>query len=71
MGFVEKWNNLAKKKLYINDGWEIAVGRIMYMVLLNLFIMTGMLLSGGTAQVIAWLWVDMVSSFKKKRNNGD
>ena len=72
MGFVEWWNRTAKKKLYINNTWEIGVGRIMYMIILNLFIMTGMILSGTTPASVAWLWVDMVASFRtKEKDNGD
>lgn len=66
MGIVEKWNKLAKKKIYINETLEIGVGRLVYMVLLNFFIMTGMLLSGGNAAGAIWLWVDLFGSLKKK-----
>jgi len=66
MGFVEKWNSLARKSLYINSSWEIGMGRVMYMVILNCFLMTGMILTGGTPASIVWLWGDMVSSFRKQ-----
>ena len=66
MGAVERWNNLAKKKLYINDTWEIRVGRLMFMIILNIFIMFGMIFSGATAEVIMWLWVDMIGSLESK-----
>ena len=66
MGIVEKWNNLAKKKIYINESFEIGIGRLVYMVVLNLFIMVGMILSGTTAASVAWLWVDLLGSLKKK-----
>ena len=72
MGLVERWNRLAKKKLYINDGWEISVGRVMFMCILNGFLTLGMWLSGGNAAGMVWLWGDMVASFRsKKNNNGD
>lgn len=67
MGIIEKWNNLAKKKIYINETFEIGVGRLVYMVLLNFFIMIGMILSGGNAPGIAWLWVDLFGSLKKTK----
>ena len=66
MGSIERWNKLAKKKIYINDSWEIRVGRLVFMLILNFFIMFGMILSGGTAEVIMWLWVDMIASFENK-----
>jgi len=69
MGLVEKWNKLARKKIYINDSLEIVVGRLAYMVVLNFFIMIGMALSGGTAASIMWLWVDMLGSFSKKKKS--
>lgn len=65
MGLVEKWNKLAKKKIYINDTLEIGIGRLFYMVFLNFFIMMGMMFSGTTAASIAWLWVDLFGSLKK------
>ena len=66
MGIVEKWNNLAKKKIYINESLEIGVGRLFYMVFLNLFTTMGMIFSITTPASIAWLWVDLLGSFKKK-----
>lgn len=65
MGIVEKWNKLAKKNIYINNTFEIGVGRLVYMVVLNFFIMIGMIFSGTTAASLAWLWVDLVASLKQ------
>ena len=62
---VDKWNKLAKKKLYINDTFEIAVGRLIYLIILNLFITVGMLFSGGTIASVLWLWVDLVAGLQK------
>ena len=67
MGFVEKWNALAKKKLYINETFEIGMGRLMYMAILNCFLSAGMLLSGGNLIGVVWLWGDMVGSFSRKK----
>lgn len=30
MGLVEKWNRLAKKHLYINETFEIGIGRLVF-----------------------------------------
>lgn len=70
MGIVEKWNELAKKSLYINKSWEIPMGRIMYMAILNCFLSVGMLLTGGNLIGVVWLWGDMVASFRKQ-DKGD
>lgn len=66
MGLVEKWNKLARKRIYINETLEIPVGRLFYMMFINVFITLGMLFSGTTAASLAWLWVDLFGSFKKK-----
>ena len=69
MGIIEKWNNLAKKKIYINESIQIPIGRLVYLIILNTFISIGMIFSGTTAASLAWLWVDLVSAlyFKKKK----
>lgn len=67
MGLVEKWNKLARKNIYINGTFDIPVGRLIYMIGLNFFIMVGMALSGGTAASIMWLWADMLGSFNRKK----
>ncbi len=69
MGLVEKWNKLAKKSLYINKSWEIPMGRIMFMCILNGFLTLGMLLTGGNAAGLVWLWGDMIGSFRKQNND--
>lgn len=69
MGLVEKWNKLARKKIYINESLEIGVGRLAYMCLLNFFIMIGMIFSGTTEASLVWLWVDMLGSFKRKEKS--
>ena len=69
MGLVERWNRLARKKIYINDTFEIGVGRLFYMIGLNFFIMIGMALAGGTPESIVWLWADMFGSFSKRKKD--
>ena len=69
MGFVEIWNKLAKKKLYINNTWEIPMGRVMYFAVLNTFLSIGMLLTGGNLVGVIWLWGDMVASFRSKKDD--
>ena len=69
MGLVEKWNELAKKKLYINDTVQIPIGRLVYMVILNIFISIGMIVSGTTNASLAWLWADLVSALYWNKKN--
>ena len=69
MGLVEKWNNFAKKNIYINKTFEIGCGRLTYMIILNLFIMIGMIFSGTTATSLAWLWVDLIAGLKQTEND--
>ena len=68
MGIVEKWNKLAKKKIYINETFEIGVGRLIYMIVLNLFIQTMMLLSGSPLAPTWYLWIDMAAGLRTKQN---
>ncbi|KKM99578.1 hypothetical protein LCGC14_1146410, partial [marine sediment metagenome] len=49
--------------------FEIGVGRLIYMVVLNFFIMIGMIFSGTTQASLAWLWVDLIASFKQKESS--
>ena len=48
MGLIEKWNNLAKKKIYINDTFEIGVGRLVYSAILFSISLIWGLLAGAT-----------------------
>lgn len=65
MGLIEKWNVFAKKKIYINDHFEIGVGRVAFMILLNIFISIGMIVTGTTAPSLVWLWVDLMATLKQ------
>ena len=68
---VEKWNNFAKKSLYINNTFEIGCGRLVYSgILFSLSIIWG-LLAGATAlqlmpSVLLW-----VRSFKQKEKQDE
>jgi len=43
MGLVEKWNNFAKKRIYINDTLEIGCGRLVFMGLIVTFQILGIM----------------------------
>lgn len=66
---IDKWNSIAKKKIYINETVQIPVGRLVYLIILNIFITIGMICSGTTGASLAWLWVDMISTlyYNKKK----
>ena len=52
MGLIEKWNALAKKNIYINDTFEIGVGRLVFSAILFTIQIAWGLLAGGN-----WLTV--------------
>lgn len=49
MGLVEKWNTLARKKIYINHTFEIGVGRLVYSAILFIISVIWGVLAGATA----------------------
>lgn len=66
MGIVERWNKLAKKKIYINETLEIGVGRLVYSGILFTISLIWSALAGATAvqmmpSILLW-----VRSFKQK-----
>lgn len=66
MGLVEKWNKLAKKNIYINDTFEIGVGRLVYSgILFTISVIWGLLAGATPVQIMpsVLLWV---RSFKQK-----
>jgi len=61
MGIIEKWNKFAKKSIYINDTFEISVGRLIFAIILMIL---------GVFQIpVAWL--TPVFAVKKKRRKED
>ena len=60
MGLVEKWNNFAKKKIYINDTFEIGCGRLVFAArVFGIQVIWG-ILAGATAvqimpSILTWL----------------
>ncbi len=66
MGLVEKWNKLAKKKIYINDTFEIGIGRLVFSaILFSISLIWGALADATLLQQMPsiLLWVN---SFKQK-----
>lgn len=69
MGLVEKWNNFAKKSIYINHKWEIGCGRLVFSLILigsqwlHLFIITD------NPLVITGIITTFLAGLKKQNNN--
>lgn len=69
MGIVERWNSLARKKIYINDSLEIGVGRLVYSgILFSVSVIWGML-NGATAVQLIPSLMFWIRSFKKPEEN--
>jgi len=46
MGKIEKWNNFAKKRIFINHTFQIGVGRLVFVFMITLIEAIGMALVG-------------------------
>ncbi len=68
MGLVEKWNNLAKKKIFINETFEIGVGRLVFSAIIFTVQVVWGLLAGATAVQIMPSVLTWIMSFKQKKN---
>lgn len=60
MGLVERWNRLARKKIYINETFEIGVGRLVFAAIIFSVQVIWGVLAGATAvqimpSVLTWL----------------
>lgn len=51
MGLIEKWNNFAKKIIYINHSFQIGIGRLVFVGLITLIEAIGMALVGGAVAI--------------------
>jgi len=67
MGFIEKWNNLAKKKIHINDRFQISVGRIIFVALITLLQSVTMLLMGLPPEAILVNWSNALLGLEKNK----
>lgn len=71
MGLVEKWNNLAKKKIYINETFEIGVGRLVYSAILFSISLIWGILAGATAVQLMPSILLWARSFRMKKKEED
>ena len=66
MGLVEKWNKLAKKKIYINDSFEIGVGRLVFAgIVFGIQIIWGILAGATPVQIMPSI-LTWLASLKQK-----
>lgn len=61
MGLVEKWNSFAKKHIYINDTFEIGIGRLVFSgIIFGVQVAWGLMAGGSPLQVmpslLTWLF---------------
>ena len=65
MGLIEKWNILARKKIYINETFEIGVGRLVFSaILFGIQVLWGVLAGATTVQIMPSL-LTWVGGFRK------
>ncbi len=58
MGLIEKWNNFARKTIYINHTLEIPVGRLVFAIIVSIL---------AFFKVDAIAWVIPLFAIKKKQ----
>lgn len=61
MGIVEKWNLFARKHIYINDSFEIGIGRLVFSGIIFTVQVVWGLMAGGTPlevmpSLLTWLF---------------
>ena len=67
MGLIEKWNALAKKKIYINDTLEIGVGRLVFSAIIFGAQVAWGLMAGATLVEIMPSLLTWLLSFRQKQ----
>lgn len=71
MGAVEKWNNFAKKKIYINNSFEIGCGRLVYSAILFTISLIWGFLAGASVEAMMPSILLWVRSFKQKEKEDE
>ena len=69
MGLVERWNNLAKKNIYINKKFEFGVGRLVFSFLMLLIEFLQIWIMTGDANVFWALLLTLLTGLKKQDNS--
>jgi len=63
---LDKWNKLASKKIYINENFQISVGRLVFIGIGTLIISISQILAGAPPAAICALWGNTIFSLEKK-----
>lgn len=70
MGIVEKWNNFAKKKIYINDSFEIGCGRLVFAgIVFGIQIIWGLLAGASAVQIMPSILTWLASLKQKEKSD--
>jgi hypothetical protein len=71
MGLVEKWNDFARKKIFINDHVEMTMGRLVFTAIITAFEAAGIIIMTGNWGAIFPLFSNMLFSLKKQRDKDE
>lgn len=71
MGLVERWNNFAKKKLYINETFQISCGRLVFTLLITLVEAVSIFILTGNVSATLPLFSNMLLSLQKQDKKKD
>ena len=65
---IDKWNKLAIRKIKINDSFQIAVGRLIFVAIIQTIISISQLLAGAPPAAIFALWGNAFLGLEKRDN---
>jgi len=68
---VEKWNNFAKKNIYINHNWEIGCGRLVFSLIVMFTQFFQIWWLTGNPYVFFALTLTLLTGLKKQDKNHD
>ena len=66
MGLIEKWNRFAKKRIYINNHFQIAAGRLVFTLLITLVEALSIFLATGSIVGVLPLFSNMFLVLEKQ-----
>ena len=64
--WTERWNNFAKKKIYINSHFQVSMGRLIYTIGLITISSIGVLLTGAPISAIFPGWLTAFTALEKQ-----
>lgn len=66
MGIIEKWNRFAKKRIYINNHFQLAAGRLIFTLLITMIEALTILLATGNIIGVLPLFSNMFLVLEKQ-----